>query len=221
MERLQDRHGAETTLGALRHLMIRLARQPETASLREAVAAVRGPLTATHETWLEAHEARVAASGELGYLDTLAGDEIRGIARDQLAHVEGQRDAADFKVLIPRPVAELVSGVASVAEGRYIRGLVARILEDDTFAHLRERARRLAGYQDRIDAAIRQRETLYGAEAKAAGDRQKVLDQAKRVYNLLPAQLLLLFPDDAALVESFFPVIAKRTAPAEPATPEG
>lgn len=212
MQKLTDSHSIGTTTDALRFLDVRLRSRPQTEDLAKLTFAERVELGAKYGEYLDARELRVAASAELAYVDGLLDGDVRGLAREALVLTAGKTDDPRYRTLFPITAAQATKPVGGDAQERFVRGVIDVLTNDDTLAPLRPHADRLQARLDALNAALAQREDLYVPEARARTAYHIALEHARRTYNLCHAHLTLLFPDDPALVESFFRPLSGRAS---------
>lgn len=213
MQNLREEHGVETHLRALRYLSIRLRSRPATSNGAPAVDAAREDVKAKSEAYEAALEQRVAASAEIEYLDGRLDGSVIGLGRDVLALVKGDRGDARYLKLFPVAPTTMMKPVGGDAQATYVNVILDRIAEDDDLSALRSHLKPIRQQLDALEKATQARRQLTIAESKALGDRRLALEDARRVYRLMHPRLLLQFPDDPALVESYF---AKLSAPRAP-----
>ncbi len=197
----------------LGRLTVQLKRVPAAGAIREEGLALRQRLADCEARYLDAREARVEATAEIGYLDDVLGEGMATLVRELLVLTGGRRDDPRFTRVLPTQPTEAMRGLATPDQHRYVYSAVERVQSGDTYTALRPTATRLAEQQTALEAALAERETAYRAEAAATAERQAVIDEACRFYNLAYPRLRLLLPDQPARVESLFPTLRPRRAP--------
>jgi hypothetical protein len=218
MQSLSERHGFPIVERGLRFLAIRLKSRPETKDLAGEVEALRQRLRERDDIWAQAQEVRVAASAEVAYVDTLLGDGVISLAREIAFTANGDYSDPRYQKLFPTTPSVAMAGVAGDTQTRYVKTILSFLKQDDELKPWRARAKTLDEQLKQLEAAVAKRDELYIPEAKALAERRQVLDEAKRVYNLMHPRLRLLFPRDKALVESFFARLSAVRDPAEDET---
>jgi hypothetical protein len=204
MQNLREDHGVETHLRALRYLSIRLKSRPATANGAPEVDAAREDVKAKSEAYDEALEQRVAATAEIEYLDGRLDGTVIGLGRDVLGLVNGDRSDARYLKLFPVAPTTMMKPVGGDTQATYVSVILDRIADDDDLSTLRNHLKPIRQQLDALEKATKARRLLTIAENKAAADRRLALEDARRVYRLMHPRLLLQFPDDSALVESYF-----------------
>ncbi|MBU1244475.1 hypothetical protein KKD52_16205 [Myxococcota bacterium] len=217
MQTLHERHGFYTLNRALRQLDLGLARVPDLASTRPAVAALREKVTAAHAAHEDVREQRIAASAEIAYYDEEI--DFAVVTAGQTLYLQCGRDrgAPAYKKLFPVSPSQMTSDLASPRQETYVTAMVDTIRKDDAYAALRPVADQLAGWTDQLRQAQERRRGLYVQEAQARGTLMAVADEARRFYNGLYYQFMVQLPDRKRLVESLFMTFS--TAAASPETP--
>jgi hypothetical protein len=220
MQKLSPTHRTNTTLQALRFAGLRLGSRPETKPWLPALQGVRAELVQKQEAYELALEERVALTAEIGYLDQRVDERVMRLSKELLAQ-ENRRDTERFLSFFPSSATEVIRPVGGSAQHRLVRGLLEGLSRDAEAGgqSLQHHAAPLQEVQDALEQAEARREALYIQESRAKSERDAAQRDAQRHYNLLYPQLQLLFPDDPALVESFFRRISAPTSP-EPA-PDG
>ncbi len=204
MHSLRDSHGLPSAKSALRFLGVRLASRPDTASLAPEIQQSRSEVVAAEEAHDEKHEQWLAASAVVRYLDTKLGQMVGTLARDTLSLVGGNRQDARYQRLFAKAPSEAMKGVADDPQERYVRTIIATVQEDDAYKTLRGHLPGLIASLGELKTAVAKRNDLMLANEMALRDVRLTLDKAKRAYNLMYPRLQVIFPDDPALVETFF-----------------
>lgn len=224
MEKLRPEHGVSTIERALRYMAIRLSSRPETREMAPELRAERARLKDADEMWLEARETRVATTAEVEYLDEKLGAEIMSLSRAALAQVkDGNREDERYKRLIgPLSPSEAMAPVGGEEQTRFVRTVLAQLtIEGGPFPSLSDRAPVIDAALTALADAEARRNALYVPEATAAAERTAARDRARRLYNLTQPRLQLAFPDDDALVETFFAKLGAPKKPTEATEEEG
>ena len=214
MEKLTDRHSVRAVMKALRFQTIRLGSRPEAAQMAREMGEQRRGLHDLNEAFLNAQERRIGGTAEIRYHDRRLDKAVMDLAREVVALTRGRRDDPRYLKLFPAAPSSLMQGVTGDRQARFTRSLVSLLQEDADYSELSGHAETIGQHLADLDAAIARREDLYMPEFKAQADLTVALDQACRAYNLSYPRLVLLFPDDNALVESFFAELRGR-GPAE------
>lgn len=209
MQNLQEKHGFGTTDRGLRFLRIRLYSRPQSKHLVESVQRVRVRLRDTHEAQLEAVEMRAAATAEIVFLDGELGNAVMNISRHTLIKTNGKRDADLYKALFPISPSEMLTPLADDSQNRAVNTLIDALRSTPDARDLLPLVDVLSAHQTALTEAIAARDALYLAEDKAASQYRRALDDARRFHNQMFHQLNILFPDQKALVESFFTSFSK------------
>jgi hypothetical protein len=204
MQKLTERHSATITAQALRYLSIRLKSRPETQSLISEIETVRSALATAEEAYSQAKEERMAATAEINYLDGQLDQTVMALAREVGVMTRNKTQDPRYMKLFPTAPSALIRPIAGESQERFVRSLINRLQEDADYAGLKPYAETMEKQQQLLNQAGQRREQLYQPEVKAQTDQRIVLDQARRLYQNIYHRLQLLFPTDAALVESFF-----------------
>lgn len=203
MEKLRDKHGKETVERALRFLSIRARSRPESAPLAAEVDAARREVAAADDAWKEARETRVAATAELGYLDDRLDRLMIALSQTVLIEAGGKRKSDKHKKLFPVAASEAMKPEGASEQAAFV-GKVLEQLATPEYESVRSHAAPIAGAFEALAGSERRRDALYVPEATALGQREAALDRARRTYNLASARLMLIFPDERTLVDSYF-----------------
>lgn len=204
MEKLRDDHRFNTVDQALRFLAVRAGSQPEARELAEDVGRLRESLRAQNEAYLAAKDRRMAGTAVVNYLDGVTDAQVMQVSRLVLAQTNGDRADRRYRKLFPESASVLLAGVTDPKQQRFVSLLVDTLSTDPNYSALRPQAESLADASRRLVAAIEKRESLYQDETRTLSELNLGLEQARRVYNQAHPRLQLAFPDDPALVESFF-----------------
>ncbi len=233
MQKLTERHRYSVVDRCLRFTSIRLRSRPEVAALAEDLKRHRAALRAKSDAYLEAYEERAATGYEIGYLDSrLDRAVIVELKRDVAAQLGRLASGAQLEKKLFQGVSPStgMAPVADEAQAGYVAGILSRLETDPDFAPVAGHAKKLRKLQGRIDDALARRKEQRVTERLAYGDLDEALAAARRAHNQLHARLSLAWPDDPALVESFFVVLRKRaaagdtdadSAPEEPVVDDG
>ena len=217
MQKLTETHHPPTVDRALRLFILRAKARPETTGFALQATNVRLQLRDKRDIYNDALDERIALSAEIGYRDTRI---------DRFVLVDLKRDAATITAPMTKNDGaaygrKLFQGVApsigmrpvaGESQGQYVATIIQRIQTDVEYAPLGDHAVKLTEEQQEIDAVTGRRKDAYVRETMARSDLDAITDQARRFYNQLHPQLQLLFPDDPALVESYFLDLRKNTA---------
>lgn len=223
MQKLGEKHRYSIVDRCLRFTSIRLRSRPETAALVEGLKKHRATLRTKSDAYLEAYEERVATGYEIGYLDgKLDRAVIVDLKRDVAAQLGKLANGAQLekKLFQGQAPSAGMAPVADDAQASYVAGIMSRLESDADFEPVSGHAKKLRKLQKSIDEALARRKDQRVTERLAYGDLDEALDAARREYNQLYARLSLAFPDDPALVESFFVVLKKRASGSDEAEEE-
>lgn len=212
MQKLGERHGAQAIERALRFTSIRLRSRTETAEIADEVDEMRQRVREVSEEYAQQREERLAASAEVQFLDSEVDRAVADIVRRALDLVENNHEDPRFVSIFP-PAPTATNPAPHLDQDHHVRSICARIAKDPDLAELLEPARALAADIDELATAVLRRNALFVPERKAATDRDLVLQAARDLYNALYPRLLLQFPDQEMLVESFFTEIRRSKPP--------
>lgn len=204
MERLKERHSADVHRRALGVLWIGLKARTQTAAEASEVKDVREKIKAAQDKHEEAVMARMAASAVIVYADALLGDEVRSLSRAALDLVKGDRTHATYTTLFHTAPSEAMRPIASSEQTSYVRRLLEILKLGGAHAPLDRFITPLAAAQVEVDEALAARDACYVEEAKAQAVLMMALEEARRLYNGFHPRLSTMFPEQDALVESFF-----------------
>lgn len=204
MQKLLAHDRSETTLEHARFLHIRLGSHPELAPLATDLKAEIQHAKELIEQWQDARTTRVAATAELGYFDGLVDSIMGELARSIRIPTAGRTDHPLWTKLFSTPPSEAMRPITDPAQRRYVMTVVTTLRTDTAYAEFTSFADRLEAAQAKLDEALATREELYVPESRARAAMDTAIEQLKRSYNLTHARLTLQYPDDEALVESFF-----------------
>lgn len=204
MQNLREEYGVEVHNRALRFLSIRLKSRPETTDAATAIDALRAQLRERQDIYEEALEQRMAATAEIEYLDGRLDARVIAMSRELNVLTGGDRSDARYKKLFPVAPTVMMKPVGGDEQSTYVGVIIERIQSDDDLEGLRGHAKPIRQHLDALDKATKTRRALTIAENKALADRRLALEDVRRAYRLMYPRLVLQFPDDAALVESFF-----------------
>ncbi|APR80099.1 Hypothetical protein A7982_05446 [Minicystis rosea] len=223
MHKLSDKHHYPTVDGALRFFAVRAKGRPETAPLVPKVVETRATLREKREAYLAAYDERVAQTAEIVYLDSRIDRLVLvGLKRDLAVLTAEHPKGAQLEKKLFQGVAPSVGmkPVASESQEHYVAGIVKRLEDDADFASLAPHAKKLHQGQQEIDDALDRRKEARVKERLAQGDLEDALEDARRIYNQLHPQLQLTFPNDPALVESYFRELYTKSDEAEGDAPD-
>lgn len=204
MQQLRSNHGVPVVRRALRFLSIRLKSRPQTAGLAAEVDAARALVDDKDDVYEEAREQRVAASAEIGYLDIVVDETVMAASRELLVLTGG--NAQDPRYLKPFPTAPsaALKGVATPSQGLFVKAVIKRLKDEPELAPIAGHAPKIEAAQAELEVGLAKRNELYVKEAMAQADRRIAAEDGRRLYNLTYPRLQIIFPNQAALVESFF-----------------
>lgn len=207
MQKLTDKHTYTVVDRALRFLTLRLRSRPETAEMAASTLRTREQLKTHGDAFDNAFDERVALSAEVVYRDNRVDRfVISTLRRAAVAAFSDRPDAQQIERRLYHGEAPSVAmkPVANEEQERYVSGILERINSDATFGPLQSKADELARLQGELDDVIEKRKKARVQERLRSADLDEALDQARQVYNQMYPRLQLTFPDDEALVESFF-----------------
>jgi len=204
MQKMKERMGSSRVDSALRYVGIRLKSRPETVAMGEEVDAVRQKLREADDAYLMAFERRVGATAEIDYLDTRVDKTVMQLAREVLVRTQNDRNDPRYKLLFPVAPSTMMQAKGGDVQDRAVRAIIATLESEFSLAELRPYAQTLREHADKLSQAMAARQELYAPEQVTLAKRTVVMDEARRLYNLLPSRLTVLFPNDPAFVESCF-----------------
>lgn len=188
--------------------------------MREIVDATRLELKQRFDTWEQAHDVALAATLALQFADEIEDDVIAAVTRRAKVLVDGQLRAPLYTRLFAEAPSEVTRGGASDEQGParrppdpHPRDERRLCLAEGPGARAARGPRRGAGGPGGTRAACRGRrrrlEELQIAEQKA-----------REAYRDAYPKLLVRFPGEKRLVESFFPQASRKRkkAQGEPST---
>lgn len=218
MQKLNERHGQESTDKAIRFLSIRLKSRPESGHLATDIDAGRQSLRDKHDAYIQVREERIALTAELGYLDSLLDRKVMDISRTVLVETGGDRTAPKYRKLFPQSPSQQMRPVASDGQERYVEGIISRLKDDEEYKHLSGFIEELENCLSDMALVIEQRKDKYLEESQKETDWRITKDEVQRNYNLTYPYLQLIFQGNDALVESFFSKVSKGNSKSEETT---
>ena len=204
MEKLKERHGADTHRRALGVLWIQLMARKQTEPLGVEVKAERERIAAAGEVYEEAVMRRMAATAVISYADSLLDAEVRRMALAALAFVEGDRGHSTYANLFNTTPGDAMRPIASSEQTAYVRRLISILELGGDYASLARFIAPLTDAQAEVEAAVAAREARYIEESRAQTQLAMVCEDARRLYNGFHPRLTIMFPEQDRLVESFF-----------------
>ena len=220
MQSLTDDHGLPTVKAALRFVQIRLRSHPEAAPFAAELNPVRDGVLKAEEAHDEAHEEWLGATAVVRYYDAKLGTLISRLSRDTFSLVDGNRKDPRYQKLFATPPSTGMAGIATDPQERYVRTIIDTIEKHDDIEALRSHLPAIVAALAELKTAVGQRDELRLREGIALRDLRMQIDAAKRAHNLLYPRLQLTFPDDSALVETFFRRLNEPRAKDVPVVPE-
>jgi hypothetical protein len=208
MEKLATHHRLNPTLQALGYQAVRLASRAQTKALSLEVKAQRDQIEELARALQRAREERLGGTGEIAFCDQQLDKAVAKFVRRLRGELESEADPR-YEALFSQNPSQAMSGIASQPQERFVRHLIRTIRAREELAEYASTADELERLQAELERATATREVLYGAEAEAAAQLRVALRAAQEAYNLRYAQLLLMFPKQPDLVESFFAPIAR------------
>lgn len=204
MQQLKQRHGKETVERALRFVAIRLQSQPNTAQLAAGMNEHRARINKLEDAYEQAREERVASSAVIKFLDQTVDNMISAIGREMVVMTSNNPDDPRYQTLFPMAPSKATKGTATETQNRFVNNVIETLARDDRFSSLRKHLEPLKAAQKELESTLGKREELYMPEVRTQTELRVALDQARRDYNKLGAQLMLMYPGRDALVDSFF-----------------
>ena len=204
MEKLRDDHSFPTVKRAVRYCALRLTSRPELAVGAAATATCRASLRRCEDAYNDALDAKVAATAEVTYRDGRLDRAVAALARDVNALVAGRTDDARYQRIFLMAPSEGMRPRGGPEQGRFVRNVLETLERDDAFADLRKHAVPIAACQRDLDEAVTRRASLELAEKQAGRALDIATNEARDVYNPMAHRVALVYPKDAALVDSFF-----------------
>jgi hypothetical protein len=205
MENLSEKHGYPTARSRLRFLQIRLAANPVVAAYADIVKALRIDLITAEEKVEEAEIQKLVALAQHRYEDLVANAHTAEAVRILLNDCKGDRDAPDFKKVVPFAPSQGTRPTGGSLQAAYIRGIIAngRALPNPS-AEFLAALDTLEATQQRMDAAQAQIEATTRAAGLARVERDLEQERIYGDYNQLYFQLNQALPHQKDLVDSFF-----------------
>lgn len=224
MERLGEHHRFPVVKRRVRLCALRFLSRSELAGCAQEMAECRAALARAEDAYDDAVDARVASTAEIAYRDAHLGEAVASLARDVDALVDGRADdPRRRRIFLANPSAAM-KPLGGDAQDRFVSNVLDVLENDDAFASLRRHAPGVRARQDALTAAFARRTALQLDEARAGRALDIAADAARKLYNQMIHRASLQYPDDAALVESFFADGAPARAadaPASLVTPQG
>ncbi|MDX9719426.1 MAG: hypothetical protein RBU37_01670 [Myxococcota bacterium] len=223
MAQLSVQTAFETYRRSLFFLSTSLADEPKTAQLAEPVLGLYTKAKASDLALWELDEAVLVGRVKLNRLDLTMGRELRALeataksvdSLDPTLHVLSFLFAAKSAAKISRPVGLGID--REISDVRGVLGLVERLPDNPALTPLRERAASLAAVTDKAEAARNALEAAINVRTAAGKDRYHLKLEARKLFAVTKAQLSTIFPQEAALVESFFLPRDESRAPTQSA----
>jgi hypothetical protein len=212
MEKLRSDHFFPTVKRAVRHCALRLASRPELADGAAAMATCRAALRRCEDAYDDALDEKVAATAEVVYRDGRLGRAVAALARDVNVFVDGRTDDARYQRVFLTAPSEGMRPLGGPEQDRFVRNILETLEADDAYADLRKHAVAIGGCQRDLDEAVARRTTLELAEKRAGRELDIATAEARDVYNQMAHRVALVYPKDAALVDSFFWSAAQERA---------
>lgn len=219
MQRLTVNHSTNLYLRALRFSTIRMRSRPGAEGISADLTAARQHLAAANEAVELALEERMASVAEVEYLDQRVDDPVLQLARDQRAACGGKLDDPRYVKLFPRQPTAALKPEGGDAQKRFVSHIVKTLREDDDYVGFRDRADEIVARQQALEAAEAARDERYVAEDGARARRRVARAAAAKVYNHAYHRLQIAFPDDPALVESFFMALSSKSGASQVSEP--
>jgi hypothetical protein len=205
MENLFPERGTQIIRQRLRFTQIRTAAHPATAPYAEEVKGWRAEVTAAQEAVEEAEVQRMVAVAERHYEDGIANADTAEAVRVLLNDCKGDRNADDYKRVVPVAPSQGTRPTGGTAQGAYIRGIITngRALANPSAAFLAA-LDILEATQGRMDAADAKVEATERALGAARVERDLLERRVCADYNHLFFVINQALPHQKALVESMF-----------------
>ena len=147
---------------------------------------------------------RMAGTARLSYTDAELDGRVRQLSLEFLPLVGGKRDHQAYRALFTEPPGAAMQDLATPEQARYVGHLIATLKGGGAYAPLAQHVALLEQGQADVDAALAARSALYLKESQAQVELHAACEDARRLYNGFHARLSVLFPEQGALVESFF-----------------
>ena len=204
MEKLRDDHFFPTVKQAVRYCALRLTSRPELAESAATMATCRATLRRSEDAYDDALDAKVAATAEVNYRDGRLDRAVAALGRDVNALVDGRTDDPRYQRIILMAPSEGMRPRGGPDQDRFVRNLLETLETDDDFADLRKHAPLIGACQHDLDEAVARRATLELAEKRTGRELAIATAAARDTYNETAHRVALVYPKDAALVDSFF-----------------
>lgn len=223
MAQLSIQTAFETYRRSLFFLSTSLSDEPKTAQLAEPVAELYSKAKTSDLTLWELDEAVLVTRVKLNRLDLMLGRELRALeataktvdSLDPTLHVLSFLFSAKSAAKISRPVGLGID--REISDVRGVLGLVERLPENPALTPLRERAASVAAVADKAELARNALEAAVTARVAHGKDRYHLKLEARKLLAVTKAQLSTIFPQENALVESFFLPKDESRAPTQSA----
>ena len=204
MEKLRDDHSFPVVKRAVRYCALRLTSRPELAEGAAAMATCRATLRRCEDAYDDALDAKVAATAEVTYRDGRLDRAVAALARDVNAVVDGRTDDPRYQRIFLVSPSEGMRPRGGPEQDRFVQNVLATLEKDDDFADLRKHAVPIGACQRELDEAVARRAGLELAEKRAGRELDIAAAEARDTYNQMAHRVALVYPKDAALVDSFF-----------------
>ncbi len=211
MQTLKERHGTTASLQAMRVLHARLAPYEEAAELRAELAAAARRLEEARSRFEETLAERVAATQRLVYRDTLLDEAVMRLSRTMLARLDGDRRHRRYQAVFVRPPSLAMRTRGGEAQKAFVQAVVQAARADEEASRWGELLDAIEAAQRELDRAAEERTARRAEEQEARRKLLQALQDARQQYNACYLKLRLMWPDERALVESFFPVLRNRS----------
>lgn len=205
MEKLKENQSPVVHTRALGVLASRLGGNKQTVSLAPEVLAARADVKAKDDAHEEAVVRRMTGTAVLEYADAELDGRVRRLSLDVLAELDGDRGHQTYRALFTEQPSVAMRDLATPEQASYVKDLVLTLKKGGVYAPFAHHIALLEQAQADVDTALADRAQLYLAEGQAHTALQISCEDARRLYNGFHPRLAVLFPERAALVESFFP----------------
>jgi len=204
MEKLGDNHYFPTVKRAVRHCALRLTSRPTLGECASIMGACRATLVRCEDAYDDALDRRVAATAEVGYCDAVLGKAVAALARDINALVDGKTDDARYQRVFLSAPSEAMRPVGGAEQDRFVKNILETLETDAAYEDVRKHGGAIAARQRDLEDAIARRDALTLAERQAGRELDIATAEARDTYNQMAHRVALVYPKDAALVDSFF-----------------
>jgi hypothetical protein len=227
MEKLRDTDSSETVKRRARYLIVRLLSRPEVKEYAQGIAQKLETLKERIEDHEIATDERIGSTAEIHYYVERIGEKVSAIARDVVVLVRGDTSDARYKrIFLVSPSEAMRSSIDD--RDRFVRNILETLETDRTYASLKSHIKTLRADTEALAALYAQRDTQQLALDRARQELDIATDAVRRAHNHALHHASISFPDDRALVESFFwqaptklATVVTNAAPSEETATQG